>query len=62
MLALAALVVAGCAAAPTPHLDVVGYVVAGAGADIAGVAYRVDAVQQPVPVLGTPSCSRPGCR
>ena len=33
-----------------------------AGRGVAEVAYRVDAVPVPVPVPGTPSCSRPRCR
>jgi hypothetical protein len=55
---------AACAAAPTPQpaLDGIGVELARAGDHISVAAMEVDLVPRPVPVPGSPSCSRPGCR
>lgn len=53
-----------CAQAPPPQpaLDDIDHELERAGDHISVTAMRVDLVPRPVPVPGTPSCSRPRCR
>jgi len=50
------------APAPQPLVTGIGWQLDRTAALVAELAYGVDAVPVPVPVPGTPSCSRPGCR
>lgn len=57
-----ALLAAPPATPPQPLVIALGLQTALTGALVAEVAYDVDRVPVPVPVPGTPSCSRLGCR
>jgi len=58
----ATILLGACAPAPHPALDEIGAELGRAGDHLATAAAEVDRLQFPVPVPGSPSCSRPGCR